>query len=160
FPTRRSSDLILLLAAWFLIGAARKEAYGWNTYFAYLLDTRIAVASLHTLAITFLAMIIGVVGGGILAVLRMSPNPVLRAVSWVILWVFRGTPIYVQFVFSRLLAALYQSINLRFAEISLEGVLSSAFFLAVIGLGLNEAAYMAEIVRSGISSVPEGQKEA
>lgn len=152
--------LLLVLAAWFVIAAANNEAYGWSTYFSYLLDTRIAIASLHTIAITILAMIIGVVGGAVLAILRMSPNPVLRAVSWVFLWVFRGTPIYVQLVFWGLLGAIYQSINLGFAEISLEELLSNAFFLAVIGLGLNEAAYMAEIVRSGINSVGEGQREA
>ncbi|WJY89639.1 amino acid ABC transporter permease [Corynebacterium confusum] len=152
--------LLLVLAAWFVIAAANNEAYGWSTYFSYLLDTRIAIASLHTIAITILAMIIGVVGGAVLAILRMSPNPVLRAVSWVFLWVFRGTPIYVQLVFWGLLSAIYQSINLGFAEISLEELLSNAFFLAVIGLGLNEAAYMAEIVRSGINSVGEGQREA
>ena len=118
------------------------------------------MASLHTIAITLLAMIIGVVGGVLLAVLRLSPNPVLSAVAWVFLWIFRGTPVYVQLVFWGLLSALYQSINLGFAEISLEGVLTNAFVLAVLGLGLNEAAYMSEIVRSGISSVPEGQKEA
>ncbi|WP_286953850.1 MULTISPECIES: amino acid ABC transporter permease [Corynebacterium] len=152
--------VLLLLGAWFIIGAARNEAFGWQTYFQYLFDTRIAMASLHTIAITFLAMIIGVVGGVALAVMRMSPNPVLGGVAWLFLWVFRGTPVYVQLVFWGLLSALYQSINLGFAEISLEGILTNAFFLAVIGLGLNEAAYMAEIVRSGISSVPEGQKEA
>ena len=105
-------------------------------------------------------MVIGVVGGAVLAILRMSPNSVLRAVSWIFLWVFRGTPIYVQLVFWGLLSAIYQSINLGFAEISLDELLSNAFFLAVIGLGLNEAAYMAEIVRSGINSVGEGQREA
>ncbi|MDD7581318.1 MULTISPECIES: amino acid ABC transporter permease [unclassified Corynebacterium] len=152
--------VLLVLAAWFVIAAANNEAYGWSTYFSYLLDTRIAIASLHTIAITILAMIIGVVGGAILAILRMSPNPVLRAVSWVFLWIFRGTPIYVQLVFWGLLSAIYQSINLGFAEVSLEELLSNAFFLAVIGLGLNEAAYMAEIVRSGINSVGEGQREA
>ncbi|MEX3506658.1 amino acid ABC transporter permease [Corynebacterium sp. LK2590] len=152
--------VLLVLAAWFVIAAANNEAYGWSTYFSYLLDTRIAIASLHTIAITILAMIIGVVGGAILAILRMSPNPVMRAVSWVFLWIFRGTPIYVQLVFWGLLSAIYQSINLGFAEISLEELLSNAFFLAVIGLGLNEAAYMAEIVRSGINSVGEGQREA
>lgn len=152
--------LLLVLAAWFVIAAANNEAYGWSTYFSYLLDTRIAIASLHTIAITILAMIIGVVGGAVLAILRMSPNPVLRAVSWVFLWIFRGTPIYVQLVFWGLLSAIYQSINLGFTEISLEELLSNAFFLAVIGLGLNEAAYMAEIVRSGINSVGEGQREA
>lgn len=105
-------------------------------------------------------MIIGVIGGAVLAVMRMSPNPVLRAVSWIFLWVFRGTPIYVQLVFWGLLSAIYQSINLGFTEVSLQTILTNAFFLAVMGLGLNEAAYMAEIVRSGITSVPEGQKEA
>ncbi|QNE89474.1 amino acid ABC transporter permease [Corynebacterium incognita] len=152
--------ILLGLGLWFVISAAGNEAYGWDTYFKYLLDTRIATAALHTIAITLLAMIIGVVGGAALAVLRMTPNPVLRAISWLFLWIFRGTPVYVQLVFWGLASALYQSINLGFTEISLEGVLTNAFLLSVIGLGLNEAAYMAEIVRSGISSVPEGQKEA
>lgn len=152
--------VLLALAVWFVISSARNEAYGWDTYFQYVLDKRIALAALHTIAITLLAMIIGVLGGVLLAILRMSPNPVLRAVSWVFLWIFRGTPVYVQLVFWGLAAAIYQSINLGFTEISLEKILTNAFLLSVIGLGLNEAAYMAEIVRSGISSVPEGQKEA
>lgn len=152
--------ILLLLVAWFIIGAARNEAYGWDTYFQYLFDTRIAVAGLHTLAITLLGMLIGVVGGVLLAVMRMSPNPVFNAVSWVFLWIFRGTPIYVQLMFWGLIGAIYDSINLGFTQISLEPFTSSAFALAVVGLGLNEAAYMAEIVRSGVSSVPEGQVEA
>lgn len=152
--------VLLALLAWFVWGAARNEAYGWSTYFDYLLDTRIATAALHTLAITILAMVIGVVGGIILAVMRMSPNPVFKAVGWVFLWIFRGTPVYVQLMFWGLLGAIYDSINLGFAAIPLEPFTSSAFMLAVVGLGLNEAAYMAEIVRSGISSVPEGQVEA
>lgn len=152
--------VLLILGLWFVIASARNEAFGWDTYFQYLFDQRIGIASLHTIAITILSMIIGVVGGAILAVMRMSPNPILRAISWIFLWIFRGTPIYVQLVFWGLLSAIYQSINLGFAEVSLQSVLTNAFFLAVMGLGLNEAAYMAEIVRSGISSVPEGQKEA
>lgn len=152
--------VLLILGLWFIIASARNEAFGWDTYFQYLFDQRIAIASLHTIAITILSMIIGVIGGAILAVMRMSPNPILRAISWIFLWIFRGTPIYVQLVFWGLLSAIYQSINLGFAEVSLQSVLTNAFFLAVMGLGLNEAAYMAEIVRSGISSVPEGQKEA
>ncbi len=152
--------VLLALLAWFIIGALANEAYGWETYRAYLFDTRIATAALHTLALTVLSMIIGVVLGALLAVMRMSPNPVLRAVAWGYLWVFRGTPIYVQLVFWGLLGSLYQTVNVGFAEIDLQGLLSNMFLLAVLGLGLNEAAYMAEIVRSGISSVPEGQMEA
>ncbi|MDO5453380.1 MAG: amino acid ABC transporter permease [Corynebacterium sp.] len=152
--------ILLVLAGLFIVDALGREAYGWDTYRQYLLDTRIATAALHTLAITVLAMLIGVVGGAALAVMRMSPNPVLQGVAWVFLWIFRGTPVYIQLVFWGLLGAIYQSINLGFTEVSLEAVLSNAFLLAVLGLGLNEAAYMAEIVRSGISSVPEGQLEA
>ena len=152
--------LLVLLVAWFVIGAARNEAYGWDTYFQYLLDTRIAKAALHTIAITVLAMILGVIGGIVLAVMRMSPNPVFKTVGWVFLWIFRGTPVYVQLMFWGLIGAIYDTINVGFAEIPLEPFTSSAFALAVVGLGLNEAAYMAEIVRSGVSAVPEGQVEA
>lgn len=152
--------LLVLLVVWFVIGAARNDAYGWDTYFTYLLDTRIATAALHTIAITVLSMLIGVIGGVLLAVMRMSPNPVFKTVAWVFLWIFRGTPVYVQLMFWGLVGAIYDSINVGFAEIPLEPFTSSAFALAVVGLGLNEAAYMAEIVRSGVSAVPEGQVEA
>lgn len=155
-----TAAIVVGLAAWFLIGAATNEAYGWDTYFAYLFDTRIITAAGHTIAITTLAMALGVVGGVLLAVMRMSPNPVLRVVSWGFLWVWRGTPIYVQLVFWGLLGSIYQVIAVGPVEISVESVLSNMFLLAVLGLGLNEAAYMAEIVRSGIQAVPEGQLEA
>ena len=152
--------VLLALLAWFVWGAARNEAYGWSTYFDYLLDTRIATAALHTLAITILAMVIGVVGGVLLAVMRMSPNPVFKAVGWVFLWIFRGTPVYVQLVFWGLLGTIYSSVSVGFAELDLQTALQNTFLLAVLGLGLNEAAYMAEIVRAGIQAVPEGQTEA
>ena len=152
-----SATILLALFVLFIYSSAVNEAFGWPTYRAYLFDTRIATAALHTLALTVLAMLIGVILGAILAVLRMSPNPVLRGVSWVYLWIFRGTPIYVQLVFWGLLGHIYRSINLGFTEISLEETLKNAFLLAVVGLGLNESAYMAEIVRAGIQAVPEGQ---
>lgn len=102
--------ILLVLAGIFIVDALGREAYGWDTYRQYLFDTRIATAALHTLAITVLAMIIGVVGGALLAVMRMSPNPVLQGVAWVFLWIFRGTPVYIQLVFWGLLGAIYQSI--------------------------------------------------
>lgn len=155
-----AAAILLALAGWFLVASARNEAYNWDTYMKYLFDKRIAEAALHTLEITILAMFFGVALGALLAVLRMSPNPVLRGVSWVYLWIFRGTPVYVQLVFWGLIGAIYHSINLGFTEISLENLAKNAFLLAVIGLALNEAAYMAEIVRAGIQAVPEGQVEA
>jgi polar amino acid transport system permease protein len=152
--------VLLALVVLFVWDAATRDAYGWDIYFDYLFDTRIAEAALHTLELTVLAMIVGVVLGAITAVLRMSPNPVTSGIAWLYLWVFRGTPIYVQLVFWGLLSAIYTSVDLGFAEINLEDFLSNMFWLAVVGLGLNESAYMAEIVRAGIQAVPEGQSEA
>lgn len=152
--------ILVLLSAWFVISALRNENYGWDTFRAYLFDTRIMSAAVHTIAITVLSMALGLLLGVAIAVMRMSPNPVLKGVSWIYLWIFRGTPVYVQLVFWGLAGAIYKSINLGFTTISLEEALSNTFLLAVIGLGLNEGAYMAEIVRSGIQAVPEGQTEA
>ena len=155
-----TAAVLVILLAWFVISAAGNEAYGWDTYRQYIFDTRIAVAAGHTILLTVLAMILGVVLGSIIAVLRMSPNGVLRGVSWLFLWVFRGTPVYVQLMFWGLLGSIYQVVNIGIAEIDMQDFLSNMFWLAVIGLGLNEAAYMAEIVRAGIQAVPEGQSEA
>ncbi|MDX7997606.1 hypothetical protein R3M60_20615, partial [Bacillus subtilis] len=77
-------------------------------------------------ALTILAMLLGVILGAIVAVLRMSPNPVLQGVAWLYLWIFRGTPVYVQLVFWGLLSSIYQVINLGFAEIDLQQLLMNA----------------------------------
>lgn len=155
-----TAAVLLVLFLWFIIGAARNEAYHWDVYFQYLFDTRIAAAAGWTIALTVLAMLIGIVGGAIVAVLRMSDNPVLSTVAWFYLWVFRGTPVYVQLVFWGLLGTIYSTIDLGVTEVDLSTILSNTFVLAFVGLGLNESAYMAEIVRAGIQAVPEGQTEA
>jgi polar amino acid transport system permease protein len=160
-----AAGVVLILVALFLWGAATNGAYGWGVYRKYLFDQRVSEAAWNTLQLTVFAMVLAIVLGVILAVMRLSPNPVFRAVAWVYLWIFRGTPVYVQLVFWGLFPTIYQNIQLgvpfgpTFFHINLQG-LSIAFVLAVIGLGLNEAAYMAEIIRAGISSVPEGQTEA
>ena len=91
-----ASVVLLIVVALFVWDAAHNDAYGWDVYASYLFDTRIAEAALHTLALTVLAMIVGVVLGAVLAVLRMSPNPVTSGIAWLYLWIFRGTPVYVQ----------------------------------------------------------------
>jgi polar amino acid transport system permease protein len=157
--------VIIALVALFVYGAATNAAYGWSTYRKYLFDQRISAAAWNTLQLTIWAMVLGVVLGVVLAVMRLSPNPVFKSVAWVYLWIFRGTPVYVQLVFWGLFPTLYQNIQLgvpfgpTFFHINLQG-LSISFILAAVGLGLNEAAYMAEIIRAGINSVPEGQFEA
>ncbi|MDQ1322206.1 MAG: polar amino acid transport system permease protein [Actinomycetota bacterium] len=160
-----SAVVIVALVGLFIYGAATNKAYGWSTYFDYLFNERILLGVLNTLQLTVYAMVLGVVLGIALSVMRLSPNPVFRWVAWVFLWVFRGTPVYVQLVFWGLVPTIYQNIQLgvpfgpSLLHINLQS-LSIPFLLAVIGLGLNEAAYMAEIIRAGITSVPEGQTEA
>ncbi|MFJ1461567.1 amino acid ABC transporter permease [Nocardia sp. N2S4-5] len=157
--------IILALVALFVYGAATNHAYRWDIYWKYLFDSRIESGVLITLELTVLAMAIGVVLGVVLAVMRLSPNPVLRSVAWVYLWIFRGTPVYVQLVFWGLFPSLYKIIDLgvpfgpQLLHLNIQDW-RTPFLFAMIGLGLNEAGYMAEIVRAGINSVGEGQREA
>jgi polar amino acid transport system permease protein len=169
-PLRRpgraiSALIILVLLGLFIYGAATNDAYRWSTYWKYLFDQRFTQGAIVTLELTVIAMAIGVGLGVALAVMRLSPNFVLKGLSWGYLWFFRGTPVYVQLVFWGLITTIYNHIDLgvpfvaQFAHIDVRTAFS-AFFFACLGLGLNEAAYMAEIVRAGIGSVDEGQSEA
>jgi polar amino acid transport system permease protein len=157
--------VIVVLAALFLYGAATNPAYRWTIYAEYLFNDRIMLGVWNTLQLTVYSMVLAIVLGVVLAVMRLSPNPVFRSVSWVYLWIFRGTPIYVQLAFWGLIPTIYANIQLgvpfgpSFFHLNLQA-LSIPFILAMLGLALNEAAYMAEIIRAGISSVPEGQSEA
>ena len=158
--------VIVILLGLFLYGAATNPAYSWSTYREYLFNERILLGVLHTLELTVLSMVLAIVLGVLLSVMRLSGNPVFRAVSWVYLWIFRGTPIYVQLAFWGLIPVIYRKIQLgvpffgpTFFHLDLQS-LTIPFLLATLGLALNEAAYMAEIIRAGISSVPEGQMEA
>ncbi len=120
---------------------------------------------LTTLWLTVVAMVMGVALGVILAVMRLSPNPVLSGAAWFYIWLFRGTPVYVQLIIWATIGALYKQLSFGIP-------FGQAFFTfdtrtlipnvvaALLGLGLNEAAYMAEIIRAGILSVDEGQSEA
>lgn len=157
--------LLLVVLALFIIDAAQRPAYGWDTFAKYIFDIRISQAALNTLLLTIYSMVIAILLGIALAVMRLSDNPVVKGVAWLYLWIFRGTPVYVQLVFWGLLATIYKTIEvgIPFTEpwlIFETGDFIDVFWLAVIGLALNEAAYMAEIVRAGILSVDRGQEEA
>jgi polar amino acid transport system permease protein len=169
-PLRRpgrmiAAAIVLILVGLFIYGAATNKAYDWSTFGRYLFDQRVSQAAAITLSLTFLAMFAAIILGVVLAVMRLSPNPVLKWASWVFVWFFRGTPVYVQLVFWGLMVVIYKRIDLgipfvhQFAHVNTSSFFS-AYWLAVIGLSLNESAYMAEIVRAGISSVDEGQEEA
>jgi polar amino acid transport system permease protein len=165
-PGRIVFAVVLVLAlALFIIDAAQREAYGWDNFAKYIFDRRISQAALNTLLLTVYSMVIAIVLGVVLSVMRLSDNPVVKGVAWLYLWVFRGTPVYVQLAFWGLIATIYSTIDIGipFLEpwfsFETKNVID-VFWLAVIGLALNEAAYMAEIVRAGILSVDRGQEEA
>jgi polar amino acid transport system permease protein len=161
-----TAALVALLAAIIINSVATNPRFGWGTVGHYLSSSRILDGLRITLELTVIAMAIGIVLGVVLAVMRLSPNPLVKAASWFYIWFFRGTPVLVQLLFWSFISALYPRISLGIPfggpEIwhgSANSVITP-FAAAILGLGLNEGAYMAEIVRAGILSVDEGQTEA
>jgi polar amino acid transport system permease protein len=131
----------------------------------YLFEKSIMRGLLMTLQLTVLSMLLGVLLGTVLAVMRLSGNPLFRGVAGGYVWLFRGTPIVVQLLFWFFLGSVLPQISLgvpfgpEFVSWPTNVVITQ-FTAAILGLGLNEAAYMAEIVRAGIGSVDRGQSEA
>jgi polar amino acid transport system permease protein len=139
--------------------------FQWGVVGDYLFSEPILRGVWATAYLTATAMAIGIVGGLVLAVMRLSPNPLLAGAAWFYTWFFRGTPVLVQLLFWSFISALYPvlSIGIPFGPELVHGSANqfiSLFTAAILGLGLNEAAYMAEIVRAGILSVDPGQAEA
>jgi len=137
----------------------------WGSVWTWLFRPFILGGIVVTIELTVLAMAIGIVLGVVLAVMRLSPNPVMSWVSWLYIWFFRGTPVLVQIFFWYNLNAVLPHIGVVIPGTGLgwqvgTNSLINAFIAATLGLGLNEAAYMAEIVRAGIISVEHGQTEA
>ncbi|WP_241975731.1 MULTISPECIES: amino acid ABC transporter permease [Cryobacterium] len=157
--------LLVLVFVSVLVDAAFRPAYDWPAVGTYLFDRRISQAAVVTLQLTVYSMVIAIILGVILAVMRLSPNPVVKSLAWFYLWVFRGTPVYVQLTIWGLISLIYSTIDIGipfmdpWVSFSTNAALST-FTIAIIGLALNEAAYMAEIVRAGLLAVDPGQEEA
>jgi len=169
-PVRRpwrwvAAAIVLVIAASIVRSVATNRNFHWDVVGHYLFDSRVLHGVLATLYLTAIAMVIGTVLGVLLAVMRRSPNPIVSGGSWLYIWFFRGTPLLVQLFFWEFIAALYSTIDIgvpfgpSFIHLHSNSVIT-LFGAAILGLGLNEGAYMAEIVRAGIISVDEGQTEA
>ncbi|CAM3431044.1 amino acid ABC transporter permease [Isoptericola cucumis] len=169
-PVRRpgrwiSAAIVLVLAAMAVNALVTNPNFRWDTVWLYLRDVVVVRGVGWTLVLTFGSMALAIVLAVMLAVMRRSDNPVMRGVSWFWIWFFRGTPIYTQLVFWGLLSVLYPRLSLgvpfgpEFFTFSTQDVIT-AFWAALLGLALNESAYLAEIVRAGLSSVDPGQTEA
>jgi polar amino acid transport system permease protein len=140
--------------------------FSWNIVFHYFATSEILHGLILTIELTVLAMTVGIVLGVTIAIMRLSANRLLSATAWCYTWFFRGTPVYVQLLFWFNIAALFPffSIGVPFTHLTFVHVNSNSLFTpfiaALVGLGLNEGAYMSEIARSGLISVDEGQTEA
>jgi polar amino acid transport system permease protein len=160
-----AAAIILVVAASIVRSIATNKRIQWGVVGHYLFDSRILHGVVVTIELTVIAMVIGIALGILLAVMRLSPNPVVKSTSWFYVWFFRGTPLLVQLLFWGFIAAVYPRIDLgvpfgpSFIHLNANSIITY-FVAAVLGLGLNEGAYMAEIVRAGILSVDEGQTEA
>ena len=147
-----SAAIVTVLGAMLIHGLVTNEKFHWSTVWFFLREVHVVKAVGWTLLLTFMAMAIGIVLAVTTAILRQSSNPVLRWVALAYLWFFRGTPIYQKL-----------SLGIPFGPELLTfktTTVFTPFVAAVLGLGINEGAYLSEIVRSGLNSVDKGQSEA
>ncbi|MBE8519959.1 amino acid ABC transporter permease [Amycolatopsis sp. H6(2020)] len=163
---RWAAGVVILFLAFIVIRSVMtNEALQWPVVGDYLFDDRILRGLQNTLILTVISMLIGIVGGILLAVMRLSPNPLMSGAASIYIWLFRGTPLITQLLFWNFLALAYPRLGLgvpfgpEFVSWDTNQLITQ-FTASLLGLGLNEAAYMAEIVRGGIQSVDSGQREA
>jgi polar amino acid transport system permease protein len=153
--------IVAAIVVRFIVSIVTNDKFQWHVVGTYLFSSRILHGFLVTIELTAVAMAIGIVLGVLLAVMRLSPNPMISGASSTYIWIFRGTPVLVQLLFWNFISAVYPTISFGIPGIDISAnSLITGFVAAMLGLGLNEGAYMAEIVRAGILSVDEGQSEA
>ena len=151
---------LIVVALALIIRAFALGKIEWSVVAQFLTAKAIFQGLLNTLVMTVLAMALGIALGVLFAVLYMSPNPVLRTVAWGYIWFFRGTPLLLQLL-------LWFNLALIFPTLGIPGLFEfrtvdiiTPFMATLLGLGINQGAYTAEVVRAGVLSVDQGQTEA
>ena len=139
--------------------------FRWGIVGDYIISAPILGGLRLTLILTVVAQLLGILIGIILAIMRLSSNRVLARAAWIYIWFFRGTPLLVQLIFWYNISALYPeiAIGIPFGPTFWQGNANDVitpFAVAILGLALNEGAYMAEIVRGGIVGIDRGQGES
>jgi polar amino acid transport system permease protein len=157
--------IVLVLVAQVGHGLVTNPFFQWDRFSYWFLRPTILDGLLITLEVAAYSAVLGLVGGIVLALARLSRSPVLRAVSWIYTWLFRSVPLIVVLLFLYNFSALYRtlSVGVPFGPAFFtfdESRLATDMVVAVVGLSLNEAAYASEVVRGGILSVDQGQHEA
>jgi polar amino acid transport system permease protein len=158
-------SIVVLVGALVIVAVATNHRFGWPTVWQYLFSSTIVRGVGVTVQLTAIAMGIGILLGIVFAVMKQSGAVLLAAPATAYTWFFRGTPQLVQLIFWYNIGALYPTFVLgvpsgpQLFSVEANSVVTP-MATAIIGLGLNEGAYMAEIVRAGLLSVGAGQREA
>jgi polar amino acid transport system permease protein len=154
-----ASVVILAIVAYIVVAFARGQI-DWVVVGRFLTAKSILTGLGDTIVMTILAMALGIVLGVIVAIMRLSTNPVMQAVAHGYVWLFRGTPVILQLL-------LWFNLALVFPVMGIPGLLEfrtvdimTPFLAALLGLGINQGAYTSEVVRAGLLSVDTGQYEA
>ncbi|MEU7551948.1 amino acid ABC transporter permease [Streptomyces sp. NPDC044571] len=169
-PLRRhgrwiATAVVLVLVSQTAHGLLTNPFYQWDRFAYWFVRPAILEGLFITLQVAAYSAVLGLAGGILLALGRLSANPVLRSVSWTYIWLLRSVPLIVVLLFLYNLSALYPtlSIGVPFGPAFFtfdESRPASDIVVAVVGLSLSEAAYAAEVVRAGLLSVDQGQHEA
>ncbi len=149
--------VLIVLAVITVLGHADIAWHDVPKFFAY----SIMLEGLwHTVVLAIVAQAAGITIGLAVAIMRRSSNPVASYSAAAYIWIFRGVPVLLQLL-------IWYNLALAFKVIGIPGLFSvstnsvmSPFVAGLLGLGLNESAYMAEIIRAGFNSIDEGQIEA
>ena len=160
-----SAVVLVALGITFLYGAAQGDiAYGDIPY--YLVSPIILQGLVNTIVLAVVAQVSAIIIGIVIALMRISKNPVAQAFASAYTWLFRGLPVLLQVLLWYNLALLFPRLTVGvpftdvvFLDVSTNDIMTT-FVAAFLGLALNESAYMAEIVRAGLKSVDRGQIEA
>ena len=159
------SVLLVIVGAYFLISVAMNPRFHWDVVAEYMFDETVLSGLRTTLLLTLAAAVLGMILGTIVAIMRLSPIAALSTPAWLFAVFFRGTPELVQILFWYNIAALYPTIFLGIPGVFTifeadANALIAPLTAGLIALSINEAAYMSEIIRSGIIGISKGQTEA
>jgi polar amino acid transport system permease protein len=156
--------VIAIVVVDFVWIVANNENFGWPVIAQYFFDPTVISGLYVSLGLTVIAMILGVALGLVIAIARMSDDRLASSFASLFIWFFRGTPLLVQLIFWYNMSTLFPrlSISIPFGPSLISWDTNSVITpmtAAIVGLALNEAAYMAEIIRGGLLSVDRGQAE-
>ncbi|MGO3147381.1 MAG: amino acid ABC transporter permease [Leucobacter sp.] len=157
---------VFAFVVWFITTIATNPNLDFSTVSEFLFDPRILSGVWLTIVITVVSMVVSTLLSIVIAAMRLAQNPVMSSVAWFYVWAFRGTPLLVQIVLWGYLGLLFDRLRIGIPFTGVEfwsadtNSLVTPLIAGLLALTLNQAAYSSEIVRAGMISVDEGQREA